>query len=104
PRSWRTEPGAGGGAAARCSRRAPGSSRRRPRASNYQERIVETATAFASELDGVWQLLPNRDLAFIKTSNTANGRVEVHIASRASNYQAWMLEVATMFSEESDGV
>ncbi len=51
-----------------------------------------------------WQLLPNLDLAFIKTSNTPNFHVEVHIASRASNYQTRILETATTFADESDGV
>jgi hypothetical protein len=73
------------------------------RASNYQTRILETATTFALETDGVWQLLPTQDLVFIKTSNTPNGHVEVHIASRASNYQTRTLETATTFVNESDG-
>jgi hypothetical protein len=72
-------------------------------ASNYQTRTLETATTFANESDGTWQLLPNEDLAFIKTSNTPSGRVEVHIASRASNYQTRTLETATTFANESDG-
>jgi hypothetical protein len=74
------------------------------RASNYQTRTLETATTFANEGDGVWQLLPTLDLAFIKTSNTPSGHVEVHIASRASNYQTRTLETATTFANESDGV
>jgi hypothetical protein len=74
------------------------------RMSNYQSRILETATTFANESDGVWQLLPNLDLVFIKTSNTPSGRVEVHIASRVSNYQSRILETATTFADESDGV
>ncbi len=73
------------------------------RASNYQTRTLETATTFANESDGVWQLLPNLDLAFIKTGNTPNSHVEVHIASRASNYQTRILETATTFADESDG-
>ena len=73
-------------------------------ASNYQSRILETATTFANESDGFWQLLPNEDLAFIKTSNTPNGHVEVHIASRASNYQVRTVETPTTFMNESDGV
>jgi hypothetical protein len=55
------------------------------------------------ESDGVWQLLPNQDLAFIKTSNTPSGHVEVHIASRASNYQTRIVETPTTFLNESDG-
>jgi len=74
------------------------------RSSSYQTRILETATTFGNESDGVWQLLPNLDLAFIKTSNTPNGHVEVHIASRSSNYQTRILETATTFADESDGV
>ena len=72
-------------------------------ASNYQTRILETATTFVNELDGVWQLLPSQDLAFIKTGNTPNGHVEVHIASSASNYQTRILETATTFVNELDG-
>ena|ERR1700733_1836222 len=72
--------------------------------SGYQTRILETATTFVNESDGVWQLLPNQDLAFIKTNNTPNGHVEVHIASRASNYQTRTVETATTFVNESDGV
>jgi Holliday junction resolvase-like predicted endonuclease len=72
--------------------------------SNYQQRIVETTTTFGNENDGVWQLLPNRDLAFIKISNTANGHVEVHIASASSNYQQRIVETATTFGSEIDGV
>jgi hypothetical protein len=52
----------------------------------------------------VWQLLPNLDLVFIKTSNTPNGHVEVHIASRASNYQQRIVETLTTFANENDGV
>jgi sulfur relay (sulfurtransferase) DsrF/TusC family protein len=74
------------------------------RASNYQTRVLEIATTFVNESDGVWQLLPNQDLVFIKTSNTPNGHVEVHIASRASNYQTRFLQMATTFVNESDGV
>ena len=74
------------------------------RASNYQTRILETATTFVNESDGVWLLDNNSDLVFIKTNNTPNGHVEVHIASRASNYQTRILETATTFVNENDGV
>jgi RNAse (barnase) inhibitor barstar len=72
-------------------------------ASNYQQRSLETATTFVNELDGVWQLLANNDLGFIKTSNTPNGHVEVHIASAASTYQQRTVETATTFVNELDG-
>jgi hypothetical protein len=48
-------------------------------------------------------LLPSEDLVFIKTSNTPNGHVEIHIASRASNYQTRIVEIPTTFSNKSDG-
>lgn len=72
-------------------------------ASGYLTRILQLATTFASETDGTWQLLPNQDLALIKTSNTTSGHVEVHIAARASGYQARTLQLATTFTSETDG-
>ncbi len=78
-------------------------------ASNYQNRIFEMPTTFVNESDGVWLMadydrdgIP--DLVFIKTSNTPNGHVEVHIASGASNYQNRIFEMPTTFVNESDGV
>src|ERR1017187_4968863 len=78
-------------------------------ASKYQTRVLETATTFAPEADGVWLMadfdgdgLP--DLCLIKTSNTTSGTVEVHIASGASNYQTRVLETATTFAPEADGI
>ncbi|WP_292387976.1 FG-GAP repeat domain-containing protein, partial [Methanosarcina sp. UBA5] len=44
------------------------------------------------------------DLIFIKTRNTGTGRVEVHIASGASNYQTRILETGTTFLPGTDGV
>jgi hypothetical protein len=77
-------------------------------ASNYQTRTVETATTFASEYGGVWSLVRNAgggnpDLVFVKTRNTPNGMVEVHIASGASMYQTRTLEAPTTFASESNG-
>jgi DNA-binding beta-propeller fold protein YncE len=66
----------------------------------YQTRILETGTTFAPETDGVWLMadydldgIP--DLVFIKTSNTANGYVEVQVASAKSNYQTRIQETGT---------
>ena len=77
-------------------------------ASRYQTRTLEIATSFANETDGTWLMadwdrdgIP--DLVFIKTNNTANGHVEVHIASGASRYQTRTLEIATAFANETDG-
>src|SRR5207237_767039 len=72
--------------------------------SGYQTRTLQTATTFVEETDGVWQLVPSLDLVFIKTGGTASHHVEVHIASRASNYQTRTLQTATTFAEETDGV
>jgi predicted HNH restriction endonuclease len=43
------------------------------------------------------------DLAYIKTSNTGTGTVEVHIASRRSNFQTRIWESGTTFDLENDG-
>ncbi|WP_437981141.1 trypsin-like serine protease [Sorangium sp. So ce117] len=53
--------------------------------SGYQIRVLSTPTPFRPEADGVWQLVDydqdgTFDLAFIKTSNTGSGTVEVHVA------------------------
>ncbi|KAG0076118.1 hypothetical protein BGZ90_009116 [Linnemannia elongata] len=76
--------------------------------SNYQTRVLETPTTFAIESDGTWLMadwdrdnIP--DLVFIKSNNTPNGYVEVHIASGSSNYQTRVLETPTTFAIESDG-
>ncbi|KAF9324315.1 hypothetical protein BGZ91_003016 [Linnemannia elongata] len=76
--------------------------------SNYQTRVLETPTTFAVESDGTWLMadwdrdnIP--DLVFIKSNNTPNGYVEVHIASGSSNYQTRVLETPTTFAIESDG-
>ena len=77
-------------------------------ASNYQKRILEVPTTFGNETDGTWLMadfdhdgIP--DLVFIKTANTPSNRVEVHVASGASNYQKRILEVPTTFGNETDG-
>jgi len=78
-------------------------------ASNYQAFILDASTTFTPETDGVWTMadydqdgIP--DLVFIKTANTATGKVEVHIASGASNYLTRILETGTTFTPETDGV
>jgi Calcineurin-like phosphoesterase/FG-GAP-like repeat len=78
------------------------------RNSNYQTRVLETPTTFVNENDGTWLMadfdrdgIP--DLIFIKTSNTPNGHVEVHVASGNSNYQTRVLETPATFVNENDG-
>jgi hypothetical protein len=51
----------------------------------FDKRILETPTTFANETDGTWLMTDwdgdgTPDLVFIKTSNTPNGHVEVHVA------------------------
>ena len=75
-------------------------------ASNYQTFTAHAPTAFTAETDGTdgtWQLLDNMDLAFIKTVNTPNNKVEVHVASWASNYQVFTVHAPTAFTAETDG-
>jgi hypothetical protein len=43
------------------------------------------------------------DLAYIKTSNTGTGTVEVHIASASSKFQTRIFEAGTTFAPETDG-
>ncbi|KAI1353324.1 hypothetical protein F5Y01DRAFT_303304 [Xylaria sp. FL0043] len=76
--------------------------------SGFQTRTFEAGTTFAEEEDGTWLLVPSKtstlpDLGFIKTANTPSGRVEVHIASGASNYTVRTLEKATVFGNEDNG-
>ncbi|KAG2027857.1 hypothetical protein GB937_000302 [Aspergillus fischeri] len=78
------------------------------RASNYQTRTLELGTTFWPEDNGVWQLIDadgdgRDDLVYIKTRNTGTGRVEVHIASAASNFQTRIKEVGTTFLPEDNG-
>jgi len=77
--------------------------------SNFKTRIWESGTTFAPENDGTWLLIPSTfgplpDLAFIKTSNTGTGTVEVHIASGASGYEDRIQETDTVFGEENNGI
>ncbi|KAH8680032.1 putative FG-GAP repeat protein [Tricladium varicosporioides] len=76
--------------------------------STFKDRILEVPTTFAQETSGTWLMVPAKsgtlpDLAYIKTSNTPNGHVEVHIASGASQYKTRTQEVATIFSNENNG-
>lgn len=76
--------------------------------SRFETRIHESGTTFLPETDGTWLLIPTKvgnlpDLAFIKTSNTGTGTVEVHIASGISGYKQRTQETGTVFNEENNG-
>ncbi|KAG0351710.1 hypothetical protein BG005_008792 [Podila minutissima] len=57
-----------------------------PGRTRFDRRVLEVPTTFANENDGTW-LMTNwdrdgiPDLVYIKTNNTPNGHVEVHVAA-----------------------
>lgn len=53
--------------------------------------------------NGVFQLLPNGDIVFIKTRNTSTGKVEVHRISGADLWGPPVLSVATIVSSADAG-
>ncbi|KAK6532926.1 hypothetical protein TWF281_007098 [Arthrobotrys megalospora] len=64
--------------------------------------LVDAITGFDYEPDGSWSFqdytgdgIP--DLIYIKTQNTASGKVEVHVATSESNYKTFVLRIATVF-------
>lgn len=79
-------------------------------ASDYKKMILQTATWFNCEDSGVWTMVNysntsnHPDLVYIKTRNTESKKVEVHIASGASNYTTMILHAVTAFDCEEDGV
>jgi len=77
--------------------------------SNYKTRILDTGTVFAEETNGVWALSPYSsktatDLTYIKDVNTGTGDTEVHVASGSSGFKTRVLDVGTVFTEETNGV
>ena len=68
-------------------------------ASGYQTG-VSSATRFSpgDASNGWFRMLPNNDVYFVKTRNTGSGKVEVHTATRASNYQSGISSAAPRFS------
>lgn len=71
--------------------------------SKYTTRTQETATIFGNENNGFWSLYDYDgdgvlDLVYIKTRNTSSGKIEVYVASGASNYSRFVLQTATSFA------
>jgi hypothetical protein len=71
-------------------------------ASDYQTIVYAGKSTFSPEDNGVWTMADTTgngklDLVYIKTRNTGTGKVEVHIASGASNYETRILETGTVF-------
>ncbi|KAM5358216.1 hypothetical protein ACJZ2D_015491 [Fusarium nematophilum] len=80
-----------------------------PNESRFQEHSLATGTIFEIEDNGTWLMHDwtrdgKADLVYIKTRNTGTGRVEVHVADAASNYQNFVLHTGTCFGCEDDGV
>lgn len=68
-------------------------------ASHYSDFSLHQETTFGIEEDGVWAVDPYmRDLGFVKTANTGDGNVELHIASASSGYLTRILETPTGFA------
>ena len=71
-------------------------------ASNYQTIVYAGTSTFSPEDNGVWTMADTTgngklDLVYIKTRNTGTGKIEVHIASGASDYQTRIVETGTVF-------
>lgn len=78
-------------------------------ASSYKTQILGTTTVFRNDNNGVWTLYDYDgdgilDLVYIKTRDTASGRVEVHVASGASGYGQLTLVTSTTFLPENFGL
>jgi hypothetical protein len=72
-------------------------------ASGYQKFALHTDTCFALEENGVWTMSSTGDLVYIKTRNSGSGKIEYHVASKASNYQDFTQHAVTDFAVEDNG-
>jgi len=71
-------------------------------ASNYQTIVYAGGSTFGPENNGVWTMADTTgngklDLVYIKTEDTDTEKIEIHIASGASNYQTRIVETGTVF-------
>jgi hypothetical protein len=76
--------------------------------SGYQDFALQTGTCFECEQDefeddGVWSVSRTGDLVYIKTRNCGSGKIEYHVASKASNYQQFTRHSPTDFEVEDNG-
>ena len=77
--------------------------------SAYKNYIIQIKSIISpAETDGSFLLVPSSnsvlpDLVFIKTANAHSNKVEVHIATGASQYASWSLQVPTVFDQEDNG-
>ncbi len=78
-------------------------------ASNYQSFSVHAASGYGvgDAANGTFNISEsNRDLYYIKTSNTGGGRIEVHAATAGSNYAGFSVHANSAFpvADGSNGV
>ncbi|KAI7968293.1 hypothetical protein EIK77_010463 [Talaromyces pinophilus] len=74
----------------------------------YDYLTLDTNTVFLPGSNGVWQLADydrdgSLDLIYIQNRNTASGKVEVNVASGASNYKTLTLQTQTVFDAQING-
>lgn len=74
----------------------------------YDYLTLDTNTVFLPGSNGVWQLADydndgSLDLIYIQNRNTASGKVEVNVASGASNYKTLILQTQTVFEVQING-
>jgi hypothetical protein len=72
-------------------------------ASNYSEFVWHSGSCFGLENDGVWTMSNKGDLVYIKTKNTGSNKIEIHVASRSSDYQQFTVHEPTGFDVEDNG-
>ncbi|EED16608.1 FG-GAP repeat protein, putative [Talaromyces stipitatus ATCC 10500] len=76
--------------------------------SYYDSLAYNKYTVFSPGINGVWQLADydndgSPDLIYIQNRNTASGKVELKIASGASNYQTLILQTQTVYDAQING-
>jgi hypothetical protein len=75
-------------------------------ASQWANLILQAAMVFAQEDNGVWQYYDwdgdgIYDLIYLKDKNTGSGTTEVHVASGATKFANFELQIKTTFTQES---
>ncbi|KAJ6113437.1 hypothetical protein N7523_006754 [Penicillium sp. IBT 18751x] len=76
---------------------------------NYRSIYIDDTTVFTEQDNGVWELADYNhdgtlDLIYIQNRNTDSGKVEITVASGASNFKSYLVEnVQTVFDVQVDG-
>ncbi|KAL4876407.1 hypothetical protein BJY04DRAFT_223043 [Aspergillus karnatakaensis] len=76
--------------------------------SSFETVILQTESVLDSQVNGYWQLFDvdgdgKLDLVYIQNSDTASNKVEVHIASGASDFKSVTKSIETVFDIANDG-